>query len=291
MRARRWCLTSGVVLTLMGVPAGMTSASVQPPGSADAPLRVVTSDGTAPSGDGPAWSASGSAGSEQPAVGQRMPQRPAVLSKRIIGKSVNDHPIRAWELGDRSADLTVVAVADMHGNETGGEVILNQLRDGRAISDVHLWVIPRDNPDGVLRQQRHNAHAVDLNRNFGVKWKPLTGYYYAGPRPWSEPETRILRRFLNDVDPDYVVSFHSPLFGVDAYGAKDRPFAWRLAHEMALPIKEFDCAGVCHGTLTQWFNARHDGACVTVELAADPGDRYLHRRGPRGLLRAIGGHR
>ncbi|MEJ7707825.1 MAG: M14 family zinc carboxypeptidase [Nocardioidaceae bacterium] len=221
----------------------------------------------------------------------RAASQPAVVSRRVIGQSVKDHPIRAFELGQRKAGLTVVAVGAMHGNETGGKVILNSLRDGRAIKGVHLWVVPRDNPDGVLRDERHNVHGVDLNRNFGVNWRPLTGYYYAGPAAWSEPETRSLRGFLNRVDPDYVVSFHSPLYGIDVYGAKDRPFARRLSKELALPIKEFDCAGVCHGTLTQWFNKRHAGACVTVELASDPADRYLKVRAPRGLLRAIGGYR
>lgn len=269
MSVRSCCLTASLVVSVL---CGATAASA----ALNAPLTsaAVSADATTALQSN-----------------QLVPDRPAVLSKRIIGRSVEDRRIRAWELGDRRSDVTVVAVADMHGNETGGEVILKQLRDGRAIQNVHLWVIPRDNPDGVVRGQRHNANGVDLNRNFGVKWRPLTGYYYAGPRPWSEPETRTLRRFLNDVDPDYVVSFHSPLYGIDVYGAKDRPFARRLSREMALPIREFDCAGVCHGTFSQWFNARHDGAAVTIELGSDPSERYLTRRGPRGLLRAVGGYR
>ncbi len=216
--------------------------------------------------------------------------RPAVVSARIIGRSVKDNPIRAYELGDPNAAVTVVALGSMHGNETGGQVVLGDLRDGNPVKGVHLWVIPRDNPDGVFRDQRHNANGVDLNRNFPTNWKPLTGWYYSGPKPSSEPETRALKAFLNEIDPDYVVTFHSPLYGVDVYGAKDRPFARRLAKELQLPIKEFDCAGVCHGTLTQWFNANHAGACVTVEFSSSPTQRYLHVRAPRGLVRAIGGH-
>jgi murein peptide amidase A len=214
----------------------------------------------------------------------------AVVSSRIIGHSVNSHPIRAFELGNPHAALTVVALGAMHGNETGGLVVLGDLRDGKPVKGVHLWVIPRDNPDGVLRHERHNAHGVDLNRNFPTKWKPLTGYYYAGPAPSSEPETRALKRFLNRVDPDYVVTFHSPLQGVDVYGAKDRPFARSLAKHLNLPTKSYNCSGACHGTLTQWFNAHHAGACVTVEFASSPSAGYLHVKAPRGLLHAIGGH-
>ncbi len=217
------------------------------------------------------------------------PGRPAVLSQRIIGYSVRGHAIRAYELGERSARKTVVAVASMHGNEQDGGATLSTLVNGRPIEGVHLWVVPRSNPDGVLQDRRHNAHGVDLNRNFPRRWRPLTGYYYAGPRPASEPETRTLMRFLNRVDPDYVVSFHSPLRGIDAYGSKDPAFARRLARNLGLPVKEFDCAGVCHGTLTQWFNAYHPGACVTVEYSGSPTYRYVHVRAPRSLVRAIGG--
>ncbi len=225
------------------------------------------------------------------AVGTRMQARRAVLSVRVIGYSVNGHPIKAYELGDRGADVTAVVLAAMHGNETAGSVVLTTLREGNPVHAVHLWVIPRDNPDGTLRDDRHNAHGVDLNRNFPEKWKRETGYYNSGPRRASEPETRSLMRFLDRVDPDFVVTIHQPLDGVDVYGAKDRRFAHRLSDELKLPIKEFNCSGTCHGTLTQWFNARHAGACVTVEFPSNPGDRYLHVRAPRGLVRALGGYR
>ena len=215
---------------------------------------------------------------------------PSVVSWRILGYSVRDGPIRAYELGQRSAPTTVVAIAAMHGNETEGTTVLRTLIEGAPIKGVRLWVIPRHNPDGVVRDQRHNARGVDLNRNFPTNWAPLTGWYYSGPKPASEPETRILMRFLDRIDPDHVVTMHSPLYGIDVYGAKDRPFARRLSEELALPRKEFNCTGECHGTLTQWFNRNHAGACVTVEFGESPTWRYLHVRAPRGLVRAIGGH-
>jgi protein MpaA len=216
-------------------------------------------------------------------------EAPTILSRRVIGYSVNNHPIRAFELGDPDAERTVVAIAAMHGNETGGKVILDSLLHGDPIEGVHLWLVPRQNPDGVLRDRRHNAHGVDLNRNFPTKWSRVTGWYYSGPRPSSEPETRALKRFLTNIAPDRVVSFHSPLRGIDASSSKRPRFAARLAEELHLPVREFDCAGVCHGTLTQWFNKNFTGACVTVELGPSPTWRYLTVRAPRGLVRAIGG--
>ncbi|MGI8993268.1 MAG: M14 family zinc carboxypeptidase [Nocardioidaceae bacterium] len=219
------------------------------------------------------------------------PALPAVVSIRIIGHSVRGRPIRAYELGVRGAGSTVVALGSMHGNEQDGSVLISRLINGSPITGAHLWVIPRDNPDGFLRNVRHNARGVDLNRNFPARWTRVTGYYDSGPRPSSEPETRALKRFLNQVNPGHVVTFHSPLRGIDVYGAKDRPFARRLSVGLKLPTKSFDCSGSCHGTLTQWFNRSHQGACVTVEFGSDPSRRYLNVRAPRGFLRAIGGTR
>ncbi len=217
--------------------------------------------------------------------------RGAVIGVRVIGHSVEGRAIRAFHLGDPAAGTTAVALAAMHGSETAPRVTLRVLRQARRIWGVDLWLIPTANPDGVARHDRHNAHGVDLNRNFPRNWVPLTGVYYSGPRPASEPETRVLMRFLNRIDPDYVVSFHQPLYGVDTYESKNPRFARRLARFMYLPRKVFACDGVCHGTLTQWFNASHRGALVTVEYNDDPSWRYLRVVSPSGLLRALGAHR
>ena len=217
--------------------------------------------------------------------------RPAVIEQRIIGHSVMGRPIRAWRLGNPSARVKAVAIASLHGDEPAPRAILRRLRDGRPIKGVDLWVVPVANPDGVARRQRHNAHGVDLNRNFPHAWARLDGVAESGPRPASEPETRALMRFLRRVDPRFVVSFHQPLFGVDLWRTKKPWFVRRLADQLRLPMKEFTCGGICHGTLTQWFNHRFEGAAVTVEYAAHPSWRRMNIRAPRQLLRAFGGSR
>ena len=47
-------------------------------------------------------------------------------------------------------------------------------------------------------------------------------------------------------------------------------FARRLAASCNLPRKAFTCGGVCHGTMTMWFNHHFAGAAVTVEYGAPP---------------------
>ena len=214
--------------------------------------------------------------------------RPAVIGQRIIGRSIKDRPIRAWHLGNPDARRTVVAMATMHGDEPRPRQTLMRLRDGAPVRGVDLWLVPTVNPDGLARRSRYNFRGIDLNRNFPVRW---TSEPHHGPRPASAPETRVLMRFLRNVNPDRVVSFHQPLRGVDVLGAKIPRFSRRLAEAFRLPRKEFDCNGGCHGTMTQWFNRRFAGASVTVEYGPRPSRRYVNRFGPRALLRAIGGSR
>jgi protein MpaA len=252
-------------------------------------LCVVTLTVTAaPAPAAPASAAAVTAVSAAPA--ERLGGRPAVIGSRTIGHTVRDRPIRAWHLGDPQARETVVAIGSMHGDEQQAARPLRHLRDHRPISGVNLWVVPVMNPDGYARNDRQNAHGVDLNRNFPVHWIDQDGEEESGPRPASEPETSAMMGFLRAIDPDHVVSLHQPLRGIDPR-TKNPHFARRLAREMFLPIRHIDCGGVCHGTMTQWFNARLDGDAITAELAAHPSRRYLTRIGPNGLLRAIGGSR
>lgn len=215
--------------------------------------------------------------------------RPAVVEVRTLGHSVTGRAIRAWRLGEPGR-RRIVLVSTMHGNEPHTRAILESLRDGRAIRGVDLWVVPTYNPDGLARGTRRNARGVDLNRNFPYDWADLDGNYESGPRPASEPETRAMMAFLKDVDPRRVISFHQPLDGVDT-DTKDAGFARRLARALRLPRTSLDCGGLCHGTMTGWFNHRFAGAALTVEYAARPARHRMVVEAPRQLLGVLGAHR
>lgn len=217
--------------------------------------------------------------------------RPAVIGRRVLGHTTQGRPIRAWHLGDPAARWTVVAVGAMHGDEQQSLRPLRHLRDHRPIRGVDLWVVPVMNPDGLRADSRKNARGVDLNRNFPVSWRDLDGDYESGPRPASEPETRAMMRFLRAVDPDRMISLHQPFFAVDADDSKRPAWSRRVAREMRIPLANVDCNGRCHGTMTQWFNRRLNGASITVELAAWSSRHYLTAVAPDGLLRSVGGER
>lgn len=215
--------------------------------------------------------------------------RPAVVEVRTIGRSVRGRPIRAWRLGE-PGKRRIVLISTMHGNEPHTRRILESLRDGRRIRGIDLWVIPTYNPDGLARGTRRNARGVDLNRNFPYAWADLDGNYESGRGPASEPETRAVMGFLRQVRPMRVISFHQPLHGVDT-DTKDPRFARRLARELRLPRTRLDCGGVCHGTMTGWFNHRFRGSALTVEYGARPPRRRMVVEAPRQLLRVLHAHR
>ena len=209
-------------------------------------------------------------------------ERGAVVEKRVIGHSVRGRPITAWRLGERDKPK-VLLVAAMHGNEGAPRQILATLRDGKPIHGLNLWVLPVYNPDGLAAHTRKNAHGVDLNRNFPYHWADLDGSYESGPRAGSEPETRAMMRFLKKIRPKWIVSFHQPLHGVDT-DTKNQRFSRKLANALNLPRKSFTCGGVCHGTMTGWFNSHFKGSAVTVEYGSHPGRKRLTQAAPRQLL-------
>ena len=216
-------------------------------------------------------------------------KRPAVIGRKVIGESVRGRNIVAWHLGQQGKPK-VVLISTMHGNEAATRQILRSLRDGGRIRGINLWVVPTYNPDGLAAGTRKNAHGVDLNRNYPYRWVDLDGNYESGPKPRSEPETRAMMKFLRTVRPRRILSFHQPLYGVDTDTKKPK-FARRVARSLDLPRKSFTCGGVCHGTMTGWYNAKFKGAALTVEYGAHPSRRLMRQRAPRQVLAVWGARR
>jgi protein MpaA len=217
------------------------------------------------------------------------PQPRTVIGKRVIGKTVDGRRIMAWHLGEPGKPK-VVLMAGMHGDELAPRQILVALRDGGQINGINLWVVPTYNPDGAAAGTRKNAHGVDLNRNYPYKWANLDGGYESGPRPASEPETRAMMKFLGDVRPAWILSFHQPLHGVDTDTKRPR-FARKVGRHLDLPAKKFACGSVCHGTMTMWFNHKFAGTALTVEYGASPPRRLMRHRAPRQVLSIWGAWR
>jgi protein MpaA len=215
-----------------------------------------------------------------------------VIRTKLLGYSVKGRPIKAYELGNPYSHTKALILGEMHGDEPAGVTLVRSIiRAHYAVTGIDLWVIPTMNPDGYVRHTRQNARHVDLNRNWPDNWARLTGMYYSGPRPLSEPETRAMYRFLKWLRPRYFVSIHQPLHGVDTTdgGAKFPAFRHRLARNLGLPEKAFRCWSVCHGSMTGWFTHHLPGAAITVEFGWSPANRYLTGRAARGIIAAMRG--
>ena len=216
-------------------------------------------------------------------------------TKRLIGYSVQHRPIVGYHLGAHAGGPVTLLLGQMHGDEHAGVIVARSvLRNAARLRGLNLWVVPTMNPDGDAHHTRHNAHGVDLNRNWPYNWRHLSGTFASGPHAMSEPETRAMHRFILRIKPRYVVSLHQPLQGVDKFagsGPAYRRFRGALARNLGLPIKNFTCWSVCYGSLSGWYHHAGLGVAVeTVEFGADPSAAWLRNQVRRGIVHALGGH-
>lgn len=195
-----------------------------------------------------------------------------------IGHSVDGRPIVARQLGDPNATRTALVAGVIHGDERAGLRITRRLRNQFSeLSGVKLWVIDSVNPDGVRAHRRTNAHLVDLNRNFPYRWRPGPhNGYYPGTEPLSEPESRAVHDFIEQIQPQFSVWYHQPWNAVlrPCHGPTpiQKQYA-RIAH-MRLSCR----GGGLAGTAINWQNAAFPGTtAIVVELPPHT---------PAGLIRS-----
>jgi protein MpaA len=150
----------------------------------------------------------------------------------LLGRSVQGRPIQAIRVGD-PAGTRVLVVGCIHGNEPAGMAVTARLAK-LSPRGIDLWIVPVLNPDGRAANTRGNAHGVDLNRNFPLRWAPLDGAYESGPHALSEPEARIGHRLILRLRPHVSVWFHQHLDLVWASGG-DRRIERRFAEVSGLP--------------------------------------------------------
>ncbi|HUY71357.1 MAG TPA: DUF2817 domain-containing protein [Gaiellaceae bacterium] len=133
----------------------------------------------------------------------------------LLGHSREGRPIEAIETGEFASTRKALVVGCIHGTECAGIAVARRLSLMAPPPGLDLWIVPNLNPDGYALNQRGNARNVDLNRNFPWRWTSLQGVFDSGPKPLSEPETRIALRLLERVRPSISIWFHQHLDVVD----------------------------------------------------------------------------
>jgi N-acetylmuramoyl-L-alanine amidase len=206
---------------------------------------------------------------------------PLPVSAETIGTSAEGRPIRAELVGSPRARTKILVVGSIHGNEPAGRAITRRLRRVRPPGGTAFWIVDDANPDGSAANSRHNAHGVDLNRNFPYRWQPQDGVYESGPGPASEPETQALQRFIERERPRVTIWYHQALRMVVA-AEGDAALERLYARRSRLPRKQLPDY---HGTVSSWQNSSFEGdTAFVVELPGGSLDATGVRRHARTVL-------
>ncbi|MBN9623783.1 MAG: hypothetical protein J0H06_12660, partial [Actinobacteria bacterium] len=188
--------------------------------------------------------------------------------EHVVGESRQGRPIELLEVGDLALPMRVLVFACIHGDECGASAV-EPLRNGCPDPGSHVDVVPNLDPDGSAQHSRLNAAGVDLNRNFASGWRPIGAPgdpEYSGPRPFSEPETRLAARLIRRRHPTVTIWFHQHWGGgafVRAWG-QSAPAARRFAALAGLGLRLLRWPA---GTAPNWQNHNFPGtASFVVEL-------------------------
>lgn len=219
------------------------------------------------------------------------PRHPGNLVERlgVAGHSLRGRPIRVQQWGD-PARPAVLAFGCIHGDECAARSLEPRfvLSSGCPDPVADLVLVHNLDPDGFRAGTRLNADGVDLNRNFPAGWRPIGGPgdpQHSGPRPFSEPESRLAARLIEAVRPRVTIWFHQhdgPRPLVRGWG-QSAPAGRRFAHLAGIP---FHLLPWLDGTAPNWQNHRFAGtASFVVELPPGRLERRLERRLGAALAR------
>jgi protein MpaA len=169
-------------------------------------------------------------------------------------------------------------VGVIHGSEPAGLAVIAQLRKLPLPPHVHLWLVPTVNPDGLAAGTRHNAHGVDLNRNWPAAWAHTD---VSGSRPLSEPEDRAMRAFILRIKPKLTIWYHQPL--AEVYGSDPHVAVLkRYARLSGLPYRKLTAP---RGAATRWQRRQFPASpAFVVEFPGGPISTATARRNATAVL-------
>ncbi len=173
---------------------------------------------------------------------------PGLAHLEVIGYTYENRPMYAFKISDNveiDEDEPEVQFNGMvHAREPMGLEIcmttLNYLLDNQTDPDIadlinttEIWFVPCMNPDGYVYNETTNpygggmwrknrrdngdgSYGIDLNRNWGFKWAAYpnsvsdpSSLLYHGTGPFSEPETEVMRQFIDAHEFVAIVNYHS----------------------------------------------------------------------------------
>ena len=214
-----------------------------------------------------------------------------------IGQSSRGFPLTAYQF--KNGPQHIIIVGGIHGGYEWNTILLAYeaieyfKNHPEAVPEtVTLIIIPSANPDGQelttgksgyfttadLAEDtipgRFNGNDVDLNRNWDCQWTANAMWrgrvVSGGEKPFSEPETIVLRDFLLRHQPEAVIFLHSAANGVFASGCSDMhqpsmDLAWIYGEAAGYPVFEQFSAYEVTGDAGDWLTTQGI-ASISIEL-------------------------
>ncbi len=242
----------------------------------------------------------------------------AKTEKKIIGKSLFGRNLYAVKMGE-GAPVAVAQYA-MHGREyCVAELAFEHYKKG--VPRGSFWLLPLTNPDGALLSEKGletapkearerlialnggedfslwkaNGRGVDLNVNFPALWgtgeknvRRAGRENFIGEHPFSEPETKALKKFTEKIRPYCTVSYHTK--GEEIYWyffqplhdcARDKRLAQALSASTGYPLAY---AKNSAGGYKDWCILRWRCSAFTVEAGADSFSHPLKEEGLANII-------
>ena len=245
---------------------------------------------------------------------------PAISSMTTIGKSLEQRELWAIKISDNVSqdeeEPVVVFLGAHHAREwisvdvpflIAEHLIENYSSDpsvARLVNNAEIWIVPMVNPDGhqysvmtdrLWRKNRRNngdgSFGVDLNRNYSHQWGgpgssgDTFSETYRGPAPFSEPESQVVRDFLQQQSPKALISYHNySQLVLYPWGYTNSPaphkalldsLAVAMAHQIRSVHGENYTPGqsstlyLASGDTTDWLYALLGVPAYTIELRPD----------------------
>nr|XP_013189735.1 unnamed protein product [Amyelois transitella] len=167
---------------------------------------------------------------------------PYLCTVSVIGKSAEGRDIRMLKISNGNEDNSGVWLdGSIHAREWISAAVVTYIADRvvrnfneqpDTVTNKDWFIVPVMNPDGYEYTHTHDRMwrknrakygecvGVDLNRNFSYGWgekgeegssEDPGNIFFRGPEPFSEPETRAVRKAIVDSGTTFKVflSFHS----------------------------------------------------------------------------------
>lgn len=219
------------------------------------------------------------------------------LKKSIVGYSVKNQAISLYEISNQENEnqMSILFIGGVHGNESEGFLFLERFIEEikhhqiQIPDKITLWICPRVNPDGCAELRRTNQNNVDLNRNLPTKdWIAnfVDPKYYPGPYPASEPESKATLALIENIQPKFIISFHSYENPMINYNGNCFDLAEAMSKYNFLEPKG-DIGYPTPGSLGTYCGLERDIPTITLEILRGQEPEQVWNQHKKAVIKAL----